>query len=401
MPNPQGYIIGRTMGFLPAWQAVWSAVSTDKPSSAGWLAGARVFAHTLADPSLQLWSLTVAVTLPRAGASSRQSANFLSAPWFLNAHFIGLAIACCIAIGVPSIMSGIHFDRAVVHFEACTSVYRALSSSYPSMTEDEVMTGLLSQSNELQGILDEFNLFGPLFSYAWSCWLAFILYAYSVFLVVSVFYFSYLRRSMNKIKNLEGKSLERKALQKTWWFAVLTSALVTMTGRKSPMSAYLYCADRVPLLVLLISDALLTPALYSLPDSVAYAGAALFMTVNLDAAIGTATGLRVITFLSLYSEAGLGLIAAILSLAQTLVGSQKATLGSGSNTGATGGRYIGGKSTGLGGVGTTAGGVSVSIATRTHIESDSAVVQLELADWAEKDGMDETSEKRLQYSNPL
>lgn len=98
------------------------------------------------------------------------------------------------------------------------------------------------------------------------------------------------------------------------------------------------------------------------------------------------------------------MIAAVLSLAQTLVGSQKATLGSGSHTGVTGaGGYTGGTSkarlgTSAGGIN---GGVSVSIATRTQVESDSAVVQLELADWATETGMekDHIDEKQGQYAN--
>lgn len=113
---------------------------------------------------------------------------------------------------------------------------------------------------------------------------------------------------------------------------------------------------------------------------VAYAAASTFIVGWTVTAISTPQGLQTATFLSLYSEAFLGTIAAVLSLAQTLVGSQKETLAGGSSTSRTAGTHAKG-TTNLN------GGVSVNTLTHTHIDEDSAVVQLELADWAQNEKM--------------
>lgn len=82
-----------------------------------------------------------------------------------------------------------------------------------------------------------------------------------------------------------------------------------------------------------------------------------------------------------YSEAVFGLIASVLALAQTLVGNNTEThaVSSASNLGGLSKSNAAGRQ------------VHVSVHTRTHVDTDdTAVVQLELADWAK----DAENEKR-------
>lgn len=79
-------------------------------------------------------------------------------------------------------------------------------------------------------MLDSLSTFPPYFFVSWACWLAWILYAYGIFVIVAFFYFGYIRRSMKRVAGLESKVAEQVSLRRAWWFATLTSALVTVTG---------------------------------------------------------------------------------------------------------------------------------------------------------------------------
>lgn len=99
---------------------------------------------------------------------------------FLNVHFIGGAFACVCAVSVPAIMSSIRFDRAVDYYRTIVSAYMAYSPQFPSMSSSDVDAALATEAGTLQQLLDTMNEFGASFSIAWSVWLAFILYAYTV-----------------------------------------------------------------------------------------------------------------------------------------------------------------------------------------------------------------------------
>lgn len=164
-----------------------------------------------------------------------------------------------------------------------------------------------------------------------------------IFVTVAIRYFAYLRKSLTKVIGVDGKNAERRALNRAWTFATLTSGLVSLTG----------CA---------------------------YTGASLYVVLKVDDATSDAIALQAITIVSVYGQAIFGLVAACLALAQVVVS------GSGDGDASTEGggetRYAKGGQMGR--------QVHVSVHTQTQVESDSAVVQLELADWA-KEAMDEKS----------
>jgi len=51
-----------------------------------------------------------------------------------------------------------------------------------------------------------------------------------VFLIVAAAYFSFIRRSMKRVAGLDSSDGQKSAIQRAWWFASLSSVMVTMTG---------------------------------------------------------------------------------------------------------------------------------------------------------------------------
>lgn len=48
--------------------------------------------------------------------------------------------------------------------------------------------------------------------------------------MVAISYFGYIRRSMKRVDNNTGSDRERGGLRRTWFFALGTSVVVTLTG---------------------------------------------------------------------------------------------------------------------------------------------------------------------------
>ncbi|ORY81306.1 hypothetical protein BCR35DRAFT_331715 [Leucosporidium creatinivorum] len=110
----RGYLGGRTMGFLPAWLSTW----------------------------LALWSLTVAVCLPRATGRRQTGLSFFSSPTFINTHFIGGVILCCTSIIAPSILCARLYDQAVDAYRVSRTMLLGAAPGFANMTSAEVDSAL-------------------------------------------------------------------------------------------------------------------------------------------------------------------------------------------------------------------------------------------------------------------
>lgn len=144
------YIAGRTAVFLPAWLATWMA----------------------------LWSLAVAVSLPRSGSSSRT--QWWTSPTLLNAHFICGMVVAIVAICVPGFLSSDHYDSAVSHYLTIKAAMISFAPRYSSMMASENDAAFAGQVEGLQKMLDETDAFKADFRIAWAWWLVLIVYAYGV-----------------------------------------------------------------------------------------------------------------------------------------------------------------------------------------------------------------------------
>ncbi|KAM0792765.1 hypothetical protein ACM66B_002539 [Microbotryomycetes sp. NB124-2] len=332
----RGYLAGRTLAFVPAWLATWFA----------------------------LWSLTVAVALPKV--SHRQHQPFWTRASFLNIHFVGLALVCIASITVPTYFASTIHDNAMANMATFNAGCLRNAPLYATMSPSEVDAALTGLAVPLQVMLDDLDRFLPYFRIAWGLWLLWILYTWSVFVMIATTYFRSLRRSMNKVQSMDGASTEQRQLRTAWKFTVMTAVLVTMTG-------------------------------------FAYAFASLFTFAFPVLALKTVNGLQAVTMLSLFGEGVFGTCVCVLGLAQVLWGSQKdATTASSthhqlSNRGrshTTGGYSRSGALDSTDSdIGPTQ--VHVQVQTRTMVETDAgptAVVQFELDNYSKSDF--EKDEKR-------
>ncbi|KAK4056223.1 hypothetical protein OIO90_002666 [Microbotryomycetes sp. JL221] len=331
------YLAGRTLAYIPAWLATWFA----------------------------LWSLTVAVALPKVGHRQRQP--FWTTPTFLNVHFIGLAIFGIIAISIPTYFASTRHDVAMQNMALFRSGAMRNAPLYGSMSPQEVDLSLAQLAVPLQIMLDHLDSFLPSFRIAWGLWCLVIIYTWGFFVMIATTYFRYLKRSMNRVANMEGQQSEQRRLRTAWKFTVMTAVLVTMTG-------------------------------------IAYVFASLLTFAFPHMALKTVSGLQVITMLSLYGEGLFGSLVCALGLAQVLWGSQKDATTTNSMTGnhqlsqrgrsvLTGGNGTNGHLTkSMSGVGSQddveATRVHVQVQTRTMVESEpnhTSIVQFERDDYSKSD----------------
>lgn len=105
-----GYLAGRNAGFLPEFLSVWCA----------------------------LWSLAVAVSLPRAGTGRTKRFSFFSSPTFLNTHFIFGIVACSLSIMVPSFYCSHYYDAGIDHYRKAYAMLGEHAPAFAAMTTSEV-----------------------------------------------------------------------------------------------------------------------------------------------------------------------------------------------------------------------------------------------------------------------
>ncbi|KAK4046408.1 hypothetical protein OIV83_006067 [Microbotryomycetes sp. JL201] len=252
----KGYLAGRTLAYVPAWLATWFA----------------------------LWSLTVAVALPKV--SHRQRQPLWSTASFLNGHFIGLAVLCIASISVPTYFASTIHDNAMANMATFRAGCLRNAPLYATMSPEAVDAALAELAIPLQVMLTELDRFLPFFRVAWGLWLLWIVYTWSFFVMIATTYFRSLRRNMNKVASMDGANTEQRQLRTAWKFTVMTAMLVTMTG-------------------------------------FAYAFASLFTFAFPNLALKTSTGLQAVTMVSLFGEGVFGTFVCVLGLAQVLWGSQR------------------------------------------------------------------------------
>lgn len=129
---------------------------------------------------LQLWSLAVAVSLPRVNGSAAGRFSFFSSALALNIHFIGGPIFGCFAIVVPSSLSGIHYDIAITHYTKMTSMLEDYAPRFANMTTSDSALALSKLEVVIQPMLDELDFFSMSYKVSWIIWTSIILYTYSV-----------------------------------------------------------------------------------------------------------------------------------------------------------------------------------------------------------------------------
>ncbi|ORY80760.1 hypothetical protein BCR35DRAFT_331821 [Leucosporidium creatinivorum] len=304
-----GYLGGRSMGYLPAWVSTW----------------------------LALWSLAVAVCLPRATGRDLGAFSFLSSPLAINVHFIAGLILCVTSIIIPSVIFGNYYDAGINHYRRGRDMLAGFEPNWAEMSSAEVDSSLATVVPVVDGMLSNLATFPYAFKIAWGLWLGWILYSYTIFLVVSFFHFRYIKRSMKKIKGVESVAGQERALRRAWAFASLSSVLITAIG-------------------------------------VVYTGGSLYVAVWTGESLTSKRALELETMVSLYGFGILGLFAAGLSLAQALLGasSSSSAMHSSSN------EHHSSKRTRF-----SSNRVHIQVLTRTEIDqpSDGNVVQLELSDW--------------------
>lgn len=168
----RGYLGWRSIAYLPAWVSVWLAVSQ--------IATVYV-SERFTLTRLQLWSLAVAVCLPRAtGRRRHHRFTFFTSPAFLNCHFICGVVLCATSVIVPSAICALHYDQAISHFSRAKTALLALAPAHPSLSSAEIDSALLQIAPEVDSMLMELARFPYTFTIAWSMWLGWIVYAYTV-----------------------------------------------------------------------------------------------------------------------------------------------------------------------------------------------------------------------------
>lgn len=162
--------------------------------------------------------------------TARQKQTWYTSPLALNTHFLVGIVVCIVCIFTPSFMASTHYDTSVTRLHQLEDAFATYATSFATMTSDQVDEAFAREVPVLQAMLDQSVAFKADFRIAWAFWFVIIVYTYSIFLVLATRYFGYLRKSMLHVSGGDGKTSERAALRKAWWFASLTSMLVTFTG---------------------------------------------------------------------------------------------------------------------------------------------------------------------------
>ncbi|ORY80759.1 hypothetical protein BCR35DRAFT_352513 [Leucosporidium creatinivorum] len=251
-----GYLGGRSMGFLPAWVSTW----------------------------LALWSLAVAVSLPRTSTRS----TFFSSPSFVNGHFLLGLILCCTSIIIPSVIFSGYYDAGIEHYRRARDMLVGSEGSWEGMSAEQVDEALAEIVPVVDGMLGNLSTFPYTFGIAWSLWFAWISYSYGVFLIVALVHFTHIRRSMKKVEGLDSMVAQRSSLRLAFRFTSLTAVLITAIG-------------------------------------FVYGGATLYVTVWTGESLTSKRALELETMVSLYGFGILGLFASLLSLFQALLGSSSSS----------------------------------------------------------------------------
>lgn len=166
------------MGFLLAWLSTWLAVSR----AAQLTSRASLTLSSLL--STQLWSLAVAVCLPRSnGRRHTGPLAFFSSPAFINTHFLGGIVLCSVSIIIPSVICSNYYDAGINHFRTAYAMLGGYAPSYEGMSSAEVDTALAEVIPVVDGMLGNLSIFPYSFGVSWACWLAWIIYSYGVSLL--------------------------------------------------------------------------------------------------------------------------------------------------------------------------------------------------------------------------
>lgn len=184
-------------------------------------------------------------------------------------HFIAGIVLCCTSIIAPSIDCSLIYDRAVDAYRESRVTLLETAPGFANMTTTEVDAALAEIAPVVDRMLVNVEGFLPSFKLSWWLWFIWIVYSYGVsgsfglnlrsliprrsldragqcyfsftslttastvsqiFLIVAGSYFMFIRRSMKRVAGLDTKDGQKKSLRRAWWFASLTSVLVTMTG---------------------------------------------------------------------------------------------------------------------------------------------------------------------------
>lgn len=176
-----GYLGGRSMGFLPAWVSTWLAVCFFPASASSSALPFRRADLPRRSFIEQLWSLAVAVCLPRANnKQTNRLASFFSSPTFLNVHFLAGLILCCTSIIIPSVIFSGYYDAGINHYRQARDMLVGYESGWSGMSAEQVETALDGVIPVVDGMLSNLSTFPYTFGIAWSLWFAWISYSYGV-----------------------------------------------------------------------------------------------------------------------------------------------------------------------------------------------------------------------------